>query len=180
MTLEEAKAFFKEMNYSLFSMAREDLERYEKYKRLKISKEIENRWREEEFYIHLNIINKNIENKRKTFEVWNSINIMSELIDNIKDINLIKLIYKLIVDLSVELSIKDKIIIAEIIIGRKNVSCRSGLIFLSYDLNDRKLPNCFFQLTMDLLNIKVINDEDNERLKQNIEKCMLIKKELNL
>lgn len=180
MNLVEAEIFFKGFKCSQFSMARENLEQYEKYKALKIPKETEKEWRGDEFFKHLNIVEANIESNGELFEVWYNINNMCELVEDIKDINLIKLIYKLIVDLFERLSINNRIIIAETIIGRKNISCRSGLIFLSYDLNDKELSNSFFQLSLKLLDVKAMNDEDSERLEQNKKKCVLIKKELNM
>lgn len=50
MTFEEIKKVFIKYNGSLFAMAREEKEAYENYKKLNVSEETVEKWRQEIFY----------------------------------------------------------------------------------------------------------------------------------
>lgn len=148
MTLNEARELFFTYKCSKFSMARENLEVYESYLKLKIEKDIENGWREEKLIIdYIKLSNK--PNQDNSWMVFSDMYNLVEVLKSSESLNIMKKSYQSIKNYLQE---KDRIVIAETIIGRKSLSSRSGLIFISYDIGEKEDSLIFSQFVLELLN----------------------------
>ncbi|GMQ59689.1 hypothetical protein AN1V17_40890 [Vallitalea sediminicola] len=171
-TLEEAKEYFMAMDCSRFHMARENKLKYEKYVDLNISEQTEMRWRREKFNDFYDSAMSSSENN----SLWKLVNRMYDLVSSTRDVEDLIKIHSLI-ELSInKLSPKDRIIIAETIIGRKGISERSGLIFLAYDLKNIILAKGYAKTASKLVDIaNSVNDED---LTYRLKKCKQVNHEV--
>lgn len=125
MTLAEAKKMFKEYGCSLFSFAREDLDRYNLYKELNIDENTQNLWKEE-------TINELLNSLRKSGEVG-VFNRLYDIAVTFHDHQRLKLLVKAI-DYVKAKEERDLVTLAETIMGRSHLSVRSGMIFWAHDL----------------------------------------------
>ncbi len=174
MTLEDAKKFFISMNCV---MERENLPLFEEYKRMGISKSLEMKWREERF----NEIFTNLKYDAIDMPFWKSFDQMADLTTSLKKPKYLKLMkesLKIIIDK--KLSLIESLTIAETIIGRLDISQRSGLIFLSIDLGDEDLAHLFIIEVLYLVDIESKDVNIIERVKRAKEICLKIKDELKL
>ncbi|NDI36667.1 hypothetical protein [Chengkuizengella sediminis] len=177
MSLTEAKKFFKSMQCSKFVMAREELMKYEMYMALKISKETEMKWREEEFYRYYKSLNDDKHNNEK---LWLKFDRMYDLIESTKNIDHILKMHSIIKVIMSKLSDIERIIIAETINGRSPRSVRSGLIYLSYDLGEENLTKSFINDCMNLLEVSTDDEELKNRAERAKQLCNEIKNGLKL
>lgn len=171
MTIEEAKCLYIKYDCSLFAMAREEKSKYEKYKSLEISNEVEEKWKQEQFlflYKQIKItgdstlFNKmyNLSGKSKNKE---NIVIMEKALKYIK--------YD---------TLDIKVSVAETILGRKDISVRSGLVFEAYDLKEYDLARKFLVFANKILTDETSSNDITSRVKRAIQTCNLIDKELKL
>jgi hypothetical protein len=143
-TLEQAEEFFKSMGCSSFHMSREYPERYGEYKNLKISKEIEQQWTIDEFNRYYAKIMETTNNE----DLWNYHSRMYDLFVNVKtEKNLIKM-RDITKDILPKVPNEHKVLVAETINGRTAKEARSGLIFLSYDMNNKAIAKEFVDLSL--------------------------------
>ncbi|MDF2805003.1 MAG: hypothetical protein K0S61_4908 [Anaerocolumna sp.] len=175
MSLKEAKEFFVMMDCSSFVMARENLPKYNQYKLLNISREIENIWREEKLEYHYNMITNS----------WNEDMVlhydkMVDLVTNIKTLKSLNLIKKATEIMINKLTIIEKIIVSETILGRLDLDVRSGLIFLSYDLGYRNLAEFFICTVKVLLDLQTEEKDLTYRIENAQRTYMLISNELGI
>lgn len=172
LTLDEAKKYFVAMKCSKFHMAREDNIKYEEYLNLNINEQTEMSWRSEQFNLLYDAAQSNSEGN----SLWKIISRMYDLVSSTKNIDDLKKIHSLIEIYKNTLSPKDRIIIAETIFGRKSISERSGLIFLSYDLQNNKLAKDYVKTANELLNITdLVMDND---LVQRVKNCQQLSCEI--
>lgn len=150
LSFEDAKIIYKKWDCSTFTMARENLPLYEKYLKLNIPKELEKEWRKERFCEILNINNQ--------YPAWKTINKLYELARSIGMIEFYKEIGKKIELIKNNLEDRERVIITETIIGRLEISERSGLIFESFDLGDKELSKYFSDMVLFLINFKTNDD----------------------
>lgn len=176
ISLEKAKEWFFTYNCSRFVMGREDHQKYQLYASLNIDKALENEWREEQ----LTLLYKNIEkhnNKQKTCITFNQMYDLFENINNDKSLTIMIMVLERGVDTLEE---KDKIVIAETIIGRKVRRCRSGLIFMAYDLGAVDKASLFAQYALELLEGVFEDIKLKKRAESAKKECAEIMKELSL
>lgn len=176
MKLEEAKELFFSSNCSKFEMGRENPSAYKQYTELNIKKEEENKWREEKLYQYI----LDIENGNNNQKLWLILNKIYDWVETIKNKKSISAIRQVIKTLNDSLNENEKVVIAEIIIGRKARSCRSGLIYLSYDLGDINSANLFASKALELLEYNFSDNSLNIRAKNASILCYSIMKELSL
>lgn len=127
MTIQEAKDLYIKYDCSLFAMAREEKNKYEKYKALEISNE---------------------EEKSKSKE---NISIMEKTLEYIK--------YD---------SLEIKVSISETILGRKDISVRSGLVFAAYDLQENDLARRFLLFVNNILACEISHNDITSRVERAI------------
>jgi hypothetical protein len=176
LSLEEAKDLFMSMNCSTFVMAREDLPLYELYRKLNIDKQIEKKWREEKLLDYYNKVKEGVEET----DIIKIYNYMEDIVENLKTLNSLKIIMEVTTIILIKLKDIDRVIIAESIIGRLDISERSGFIYGSYDLGDKDLACCFFNLILSLIDFECKDKNIIKRL-DNIKKLYgIIKNELYL
>lgn len=171
MTIEEAKCLYIKYDCSLFAMAREEKNEYEKYKSLEISNEVEEKWKQEQFlflYEQMKITgDSTLFNKMYSFlgKGMNReyIGIMEKVLKYIK--------YD---------TLDIKVSVAETILGRKDISVRSGLVFEAYDLKEYDLARRFLVFANKILTDEISSNDITSRVERAIQKCMFIDKELKL
>jgi hypothetical protein len=129
-SLPEAKRYFQAMGCSSFHMAREYPERYDEYQALGISKATETEWASEEVLSKIG----QIENGEKTSdELWVIHSRLADLILDHKFELYLDRLLEVTKSLETRLSQRDKLIVAETIVGRQDLRYRPGLIFRSRD-----------------------------------------------
>lgn len=171
-----AKEMFKKYDCSSFCMARENLDLYEYYQSLHISKEQETIWRKEqleEYSLQL----MECKSKTKTKEI---VYRMYGLVENLKDKESVSFIKSSIEAVLDELDEKTKLYIAHTIIGKAVIRARDGLIFISYDIGEKQMAEDFLILALRLLDEASKNEELKERIIDEKNKCFKIKKKLKL
>jgi len=172
MTLEEAKKLFFSFNCSRFTMGREEPQKYQLYIGLNVDKALENEWREELLALYY----RNVENDQSCIKF----NQMYDLFENINSKSGLSIMIKALEQVLKILEEQNKIIIAETIIGRKAHSCRSGLIYMAYDLGELEKASLFAQYALQLL-AGAFEDVKLQKRLENVKKeCVEIMKELSL
>lgn len=169
MTIEEAKDLYIKYDGSLFALAREEKSKYEEYKSLEISNEVEEKWKQEQFLIlyeqikitgDATLFNRMYDYLEKS---KNNIAIMENALNYIK--------YD---------TLDIKASVAETILGRKDIAVRSGLVFFAYDLKEYDLARRFLVFTNKILTEEAAGNDIMSRIERDIRKCILLDKELFL
>ena len=111
-------------------MAREQKRAYEDYKTLNLSKEIEDKWRKELFII----LYEQLKETRES-ALFNGMYHLAENFHNKESLIIMKEALNYIRYDSIE----NKLCISETVIGRKEITVRSGMIFWAFDLNEIEL-----------------------------------------
>lgn len=171
MTIDEAEKFYKDYNCSLFSMAREDMINYTLYRNLDIDKALEMQWRTEvmddltvklkrdgEIYVFNRLYDL-------TGGAHNYHNLM-RLLDALRYTNI--------------RNITESLCLAETIIGRKELSQRSGMIFWAYDIGEKKETTNLSKLVLSLIDLKIDDMEIFERINRDLKKVRTINSMLNI
>lgn len=173
MTFEEAKKIYQKYDCSLFAMAREEKQHYEDYKKLNIPKLKEEEWRQE----LVTILTDELKQCGSS-NLFSRICNLSENGDrrNIERLYLIKELLNYIEYENLEVNA----VISETIMGRKDFSARSGLIFWAYDLGDCKIAKELLIYVMHLLSQQPLEKGLAQRFAKNMEKCRKINLECKL
>lgn len=169
MTLSDAKKVFFKYDCSLFAMAREEKEAYENYKLLDISKAIEEEWRMELFLILWEQLKEN-----GSSDLFNRMYNLSEGKHNRENLfTLQEALHK--VNYA---NPKVNACISETVLGRKDLSERSGMIFWAYDLGEIEIAEELLQFVSRLLEVQVSDEKLKSRIERDIKKCHLISSKL--
>lgn len=171
MTIKEAKDLYIKYDCSLFAMAREEKSKYEKYKILEISNEEEEKWKQEQFL--------NLSEQIKTTGDSITFNKMYNLSEKSKSKENIGIMEKVLKYIKYD-NLEIKVSVSETILGRKDISVRSGLVFWSYDLEEYDLARRLLLFANNLLTSEISNSDITPRVKRAINKCNLLDEELNL
>lgn len=171
MTIEEAKKLYFKYDCSLFAMARENKNAYENYKTLKLSNAIEQEWNQELFFILWeqlketgeSVFFNRMHHLTEKFHNRESLIIMKEALNFIKYDNL-----------------ENKVCISETVIGRKEITVRSGMIFWAYDLGEKELAVELLRFVMNLLNSETSDEEIRSRIERDMKKCVMMDSMLKL
>lgn len=171
MTIDEAKKLYIHYDCSLFAMAREDKKAYEDYKALNLPRTIEEEWSREFFFILYEQLKATGDSA-----VFNKMyHIADKLHDKESLVNIKEALSFIRFD-----DIENRLSIAEAVIGRKDITARSGMIFWAYDLGDKELATELMQYVINLLNNKSNDNEINSRVSRDVKKCVMIDTLLNL
>jgi hypothetical protein len=158
-------------------MAHEYPDRYNEYKQLRIPKQTEIKWTEEEFDWYYTWFTESTDSS----SLWQKYNYMYELFLLLRtDTALTKMLeITLLIRDRDRVPHKDRIIIAETINGaRFQQEDRLGLIYLGYDLKKRSVAKMFLELSLYFSSYEEI--QRIERCKQAIKLCNDIKLEIRL
>lgn len=171
MDIIDIKKIFIQYNCSAFAVAREDMVAYEEYKKIYNHDELLKEWRRELFESYVD------ELKREgSIDIFLKV---YDLVDGAFNGHIMQIFRSIVHDVKVRDG-KEAVILAETIIGRKDISERSGLIFGAYDLGDIELAEEFVRFTEQLLNIECVNKNVHNRINRAKTKVLLVKKALKM
>jgi len=77
-------------------------------------------------------------------------------------------------------NLKEKLCVAESLIGRLDIAERSGMIFGAYDLGEKELAADFMRHAIELINIEANEAKLKHRSESDMEDCIKIDKILKL
>lgn len=173
LTLEDAKAMYLKCDCSLYAMAREKPDLYIEYKKLNISKAMQEEWRQELF----DILTEMLKSK-------GSINLFHRIYDLAEDGNRYNkerlFTLKKVLGFIKYDNLKVNASVSEAIIGRKALSEKSGMIFWAYDLGECEMAKELVLYAKDLLSYQPMENELRRRFERDIKTCYLIDSELQL
>lgn len=170
MTFEEVKKVFFEYDGSLFAMAREEKEAYENYKLLNISAETVEKWRQELFLSLWEQLKEN-----GTSDLFNRMYNLSENKHNKENLLILKeALHKVNYT-----NPKVNACISEIVLGRKDLSERSGMIFWAYDLGEQEIAKELLLFVWGLVTVQTFDESIQSRLERIVKKCYLISSKIN-
>ncbi len=170
MTFEEIKKVFIKYNGSLFAMAREEKEAYENYKKLNVSEETVEKWRQEIFYDlwgQLEINGSSV--------LFNKMYSLLESKHNKKNLLMLRdALYKVNYD-----NPKINVSISETVLGRKELSEKSGMVFWAYDLGEQEIAKELLQFVWRIAAVQTSDEHIKFRLERAKKKCYLISSKIN-
>jgi hypothetical protein len=175
-TIEQAKTYFREMGCSHYHMARDFPQRYEEYKKLNISRELEREWELEQFYEYYSHLMETADND----SLWKIHSGMYDLYEGLKtDQELMKLL-EVTRHIRDKVPISDRVIVAETITGRAAKGARTGLIYKAYDSGHLGAAKEFSELSLHFSDCDEPGIRNKERCQRATELCNEIKLELGL
>lgn len=170
MTVEEAKKIYIKYDCSLFSMAREEKKAYSEFMKINISETMLEEWKQELFLFWLKELKENGSSKlfNKMFQLSENMHKKETVLTLKEALNYVK--YE---------SLETNVCIAEMILGRKELSVRSGMIFQAYDLGEYEMAKELLNLVDRLLDFQTNDKYLLCRCERATNKCHLIGCELN-
>ena len=175
-TVEQAKAYFREMGCSHFHMARDVPQRYEEYKKLGISGEMEREWIVEQFYEYFSSLME-----ATNFDsLWNIHSRMYDLYESLETNQELMNLLEATRHIRDKVPIRDRVIVAETINGRTVKEARTGLIYKSYDSGHIGVAKEFVELSLHFSNYDDPSIRNKERCQSSTQLCNDIKLELGL
>lgn len=171
MTIEEAKRIYTKYDCSMFAMGREEKEAYDEYKALNISNSVQEQWRQELFVTLLEEVKLNGEESIfiRLYNLTEPRYSKEKISELYEALNFVK--YK---------DLKSKAYVCEAVLGRKDISERSGMIFGAYDLGERDIAKKLLLFVYDKLTSEIPNDKLTVRIDRDINKCHALDCELGL
>lgn len=172
-TVDRAKEYFQAMGCNSFHMCREYPERYNEYRSLVISKELEREWTCEAFaQVAARLSNR----ATKPSDLWHIHSSMDDLVRNLKTSESLRQIYDATEAIAPLLPTRSKVLVAETIIGRSHIRYRSGLIFLAYDLNEGAISRHLSEIAVELATASRDSGVEPERSQRALDTCGRIRK----
>lgn len=174
-TTDRAKEYFQAMGCSSFHMSREYPSRYDEYRRLAISEELELEWTSEAVAQAVSNLNNR---KTKPSDLWHIHSQMEDLVQQLKTVESLRQIYEATQGIALRLPKRSKVLVAETIIGRSSIKYRSGLIFLAYDLHEEAISRYLSEIAADLAAASRDSGAEPERSQAALDTCEEIRKML--
>jgi hypothetical protein len=168
-SLVDAEKAFKYYGCNFFFMYREDPELYENYKSLAIPRKQETQWATESFHLQLGELTDQLTPRARLWLLHSS---ATRLAESIKDRAVLQALYEVSVRILAEVPEDDCIMCAESILAGNDVSFRTSVIFLSFELNEEALGLGFLKLAKDFANR--YGRQDRERYEQALERAETI------
>jgi len=180
-TIEQARAYFMEMECSPFHMGREYPERYAEYMQLNIPQQTETQWRKERFqeiYTELTETADNDSLRRSHDRLYDLYKMLKSDEELMKMLDATKHIRNRVPE-------NDRVMIAETINGRETRQARGGLIYIAYDSGNVSAAREFAELSLYFSSYKDDNkwkfwDKKKERYQRSTRLCKDIMQELGL
>lgn len=175
-TIQQAKEFFRAMGCSHFHMDREYPNRAREYSRLRVSKQIEKQWTQEQFdeYCARIMENTDVNSLRMLHSS------MERLLLSLKSQTALLKMLEVTQFIRERVPLEDRIIVAETINGRTVRSARQGLIYLAYDWNNIPIAKAFVELSLHFAKYDEQKNRGYERCMSAIKLCNEIRNELRL
>jgi CheY-like chemotaxis protein len=139
-TPEDAKRYFKAMGCSGFHMCRECPVRYEEFRRLNIAKDQQRQWAEESVSAAL------AELRSGTLErehLWSVHSRMTDIVKGWELTPFLEEVYEVTCVIGSMMPQRDRLLVAETIVGRQELRYRPGYIFQSLDAGNAALARKF-------------------------------------
>ena len=143
-TIQQAKEFFKAMGCTHFHMDREFPDRAKEYDSLKISRQTEKEWTQEQFDEYY----KNILENTDANPLWHQHSSMEKLLYTLKSETAWMKMLEVTQFIRDKVSLEYRVIIAETIVGRAVIDARDGLIFEAFDFNQKEIAKKFCELAL--------------------------------
>jgi hypothetical protein len=175
-TIQQAKEFFRAMGCSHFHMDREYPDRAREYDHLKISKQTEKEWVQEQFDEYY----AKIMESSDVNSLWMLHSAMEGLLASIKSQTALLKMLEVTKFIRDKVPPEDRIIVAETINGRTIRSARQGLIYLAYDWNNIQAAKEFVDLSLYFSKYDEQKNRGYERCISAIKLCNEIQRELKL
>lgn len=172
MTTKEAREIYLRSDCSYFRMCNKDFANYIEYRKFGPTKEQEMIWKNEK----IQILYREVRSSGRALPFERLYRIAEEFHDYEK----LKIMCDALPFLSDSLSPKERVSVAELLLGKKAQKARSGLIYWAYDSKQRGMTLLFIDEAIHLLDIS--QDLDNElckRVKKARRLCVKIIDELN-
>lgn len=173
LTLEEAKAIYLKYDCSTYGMAMEEIDAYNEFRKLNISKTMREEWRQELFDALIDQLKSN-GSEYLFYRIY-------KLAENGNRQNKERLLA--LKDALAFIKYEDLVVnacVSEGIMGRKALSVRSGMIFWAYDLGEYEMAKELVLYTMNLLSYQPTEERLKGRFERDRARCCLIEKELQL
>ena len=171
MLIREAKKAFFKYDGSLFSMAREEQEIYEKFRRLNIPEKKLEKWR-------LEIIHSKFQELKITGS-HNLFNRMEYLVEGKQNLNYLRITRNALYMIRFN-NLEEKACICETLIGRLDISQRSGMIFWAYDIGAPEIAKELLQYVYQHANVETSDERLRTRFDDIIKNCHTISSILNI
>jgi len=143
-TLEQARAYYEAMNCSSFHMTREEPQRYEEFRSLRISEWTLQQWERE--YMEKGIAS--LTNADTPVEnLWFLHSQLADVVCSLFSFRLLAQFYEATLQLQTRLTPFDRLLVAETIVGRGEVKHKSGLIFRCHQMLRYGLAKQYADLT---------------------------------
>lgn len=175
-TIQQAKEFFRAMGCSHFHMDREYPDRAKEYYRLRISKQMEKEWTQEQFDEYY----ADIMGSADVNSLWVLHSSMEQLLTSLRSQAALMKMLEVTQFMRDKVPLADRIIVAETITGRTVRSARQGLIYLAYDWNNIPAAKAFVELALHFAQYDEIENRGYERSQNAIQLCNDIKRQLRL
>lgn len=163
--VDAAKRYFQSMGCSHFHMSREIPQRYSEYRGLNIPKSKETEWAQQEILSALDRLQADDTPRKELWSIHSSVTTL--VLDGSFDDQLEPLMDASSFIEGVIRSQRDRLLVAETIVGRQDISYRPGLIFRSHDSTRRDLAARFACL-VDALAEKPFAAPDEEDRRQRL------------
>jgi len=175
-TVDQAKAYFRAMGCSHMHMAREFPERYEEYRALSISQQTEREWRLEQFNEYYATIMENPD----PILLWNLHADMYRLFESLRSETALARMLEATQHIRDRVPLKDRVIVAETIVGRTVREARLGLVYIAYDLGNTAAARAFTELALHFSTYVAGKSRGRERSRRATDTCESIRRELGL
>jgi hypothetical protein len=172
-TLDRAKEYFQAMGCSSFHMSREYPDRYDEYRSLAISKEVEREWTCEEVAQATAKLNNR---KTKPSDLWHIHSGMEALVQQLKTVDSVRQIYEATKTIVPRLPKRSKVLVAETVVGRSRIKYRFGLVFLAYDVNEEAVSRHLSAIATDLATSARDSGTEPERAQAALDTCAEIRR----
>ena len=143
-TIEQAKEIFLSVNGSPFHMAREFPQRYSEYRQLNIAPQTELEWREELLTGQF----KEIKETEDPKQLWIIYSRMCDVFVDLKTETALQTMLEAASSIRDKVPKKERVIVAEMIIGRNARETRQGLIYTAYDMGNIPAAKAFVELAL--------------------------------
>lgn len=173
MTTQEAREIYLNSDCSYFIMCTRHYSSYIQYRRLELTKEQENIWRNEKMQMLCAEIRKNGD-----YHIFER---LYEIAFEFRDYERMRLLLDALKCIKLPLEPDKSIRLASIILGRKSPKVRSGMIYWAFDIKQRAIAIILMDLALELLNFPDLEDEELvKRICRERRLCKRIIAELNL
>ncbi|WP_395740608.1 hypothetical protein [Prosthecobacter sp.] len=139
-TLEDAKRYFQAMGCSGFHMCREYPARYEEFRGLNVSRDLQRQWAEESVSGTLAELRSGTLDRQRLWAVHSR---MTDIVKGWGMTPFLEEVHEVTCVIESAMPQRDRMLVAETIVGRQDLSVRPGYIFQSLDAGNEPLARKF-------------------------------------